>query len=209
LYPTVWLVALPFVLGVAAFYSFLFWAPDFIHDTLHVSNAATGNISGASAVLAAAAMLATGVLCDRTGERCLSASAAALLTAIGYSGAALLPSPLGRVACIVLVNVGVMSFTVAFWSVSSRLLRGVAGAAGIALVNSLGNVGGLVGPYMIGLVKDSTGSTSAAFLLLAATSFVAAALFVAYRKWAAFASPGGRRVAIGSPPGSFASRALS
>jgi ACS family tartrate transporter-like MFS transporter len=208
-YPTVWLVALPFILGVAPFYSYLFWAPDFVQDTLHVSAGTTGYITGASAFVSAAAMLATGVICDRTGERCLSTSAAMLLAAIGYTGAALLPSPTGRVAGIVLVNIGVMSFPISFWSVSSTLLRGTAGAAGIALVNSIGNIGGLAGPFMIGLLKDSTGSTSAPFLVLAAMALVAAAFFAAYRKWAAFASPGVRGIEPGSFPATFDTRVTS
>ena len=95
-YPAVWLVALPFVLMNMAFYGYLFWAPDVIQDTLKASNMATGLITGASAALAAAAMLTIGVSLDRTGERCLHASAAALLVAVGYTGAALLPAHSGE-----------------------------------------------------------------------------------------------------------------
>lgn len=186
----IWLVALPFFLMNASFYGYLFWAPSIVQDTLHVSNLATGLITGASSCLAAVAMLAVGLSCDRTGERLLHASGAALLVAIGYAGAALLPGPIARVACLVLVNAGVMSFTVAFWSVSSSLLRGTAAAGGIALVNSLGNVGGLVGPFAIGRLKDATGGTGAAFILLATLAVGAAALFVSYRRQAAFATSG-------------------
>jgi ACS family tartrate transporter-like MFS transporter len=92
---------------------------------------------------------------------------------------------------------------VAFWGLSSRLLRGTAGAAGIALVNSLGNVGGLVGPSMVGLIERSTGNTNTAFLLLATTALITAGFFVAYRRWAAFASPGDRRLAAVAPAGAF------
>jgi ACS family tartrate transporter-like MFS transporter len=161
---------------------------------------ATGLITGASACLAAVTMLVIGVSCDRTGERCLHASAAALLVAVGYAAAALLPGALGRVAGLVVVNVGVMGFTVAFWSVSSSLLRGTAAAAGIALVNSLGNVGGAVGPFTIGRLKDATGGTRDAFLLLAAVALVAAVLLVAFRSQATFASHEGRRAGRGSAP---------
>ena len=198
-YPAIWLVALPFILMNMAFYGYLFWSPGVIQDTLHVSDLAKGIITGASACLAAGAMLAMGVSLDRIGERCWHASAAALLVAVGYAAAALVPSPLGRVAGLVLVNAGVMSFTVAFWSVSSLLLRGTAAAGGIALVNSLGNVGGLVGPYTIGRLIDATGGTSQAFLLVGTMALAAAALLVAYRGHAAFASVGGRRVASGQP----------
>jgi MFS family permease len=199
MHPTIWLVALPFVLATTTFSSFLSWAPTVIRDTLHVSSMATGYIMGASACLAAAAMLTIAVSLDRTGERCLHASAAALLVAVGYAGAALLPSPLWRVAGLVLVNVGVMSVSLAFWSISSSLLRGTAAAAGIALVSSLGNVGSVLGPSIVGRIKDATGDTRDAFLLLAAVALVEAALFVAFRGQAAFASAGGRRVASGPP----------
>src|SRR5262245_47105930 len=166
MYPAIWLVALPYVLGNMTFYGYLFWAPDFIRDTLRVGDMATGIITGSSACLAAASMLGIGLSCDRIGERCLHTSAAALVAAVGYAMAALLPSPQLRVAGLVLVNMGVMSFTVAFWSVSGSLLRGTAGAAGIALVNSVGNIGGLIGPFTVGRLKDATGGVTDGFLLL-------------------------------------------
>jgi MFS transporter, ACS family, tartrate transporter len=194
-YPAIWFVGLPFLLCVVTFYGYLFWAPDFIRDTLQVSAMTTGIIAGISACLAAASMLAIGLSCDRVGERCLHTSAAAFLTAFGYAGAALLPNPVARVAGLVLANVGVMSFTVAFWSVSSSLLRGTAGAAGIAVVNSLGNIGGLIGPFVMGRLKDATGGMAESFLLLAGLALVTSGLFVAYRGRAAFASADPRRIA--------------
>ena len=194
-YPALWLVGLPFILSVVSFYGYLFWAPDFIRDTLQVSAMATGIIVGMSACLAAASMLAIGLSCDRVGERCLHTSAATLLTALGFAGAALLPNPVARVAGLVLVNAGVMSFCVAFWSVSSSLLRGTAGAAGIALVNSLGNVGGLIGPFVMGRLKDATGSMTQSFLLCSGLALVTSLLFVVYRGRDVFASADPRRVA--------------
>jgi MFS transporter, ACS family, tartrate transporter len=181
------------------FSSFLAWAPSAIRDTLRVSDLATGLITGASACLAAAAMLAIAVTLDRTGERCLHASAAALLIAFAYGGAALIPNPVGRVACLALVSAGAMGFSLAFWSVSTSLLRGAAAAGGIALVNSLGQVGGLVGPAMIGRIKDATGDTRAGFLVLAALALVQATLFLSFRRRPAFASANRGRVAIVPP----------
>jgi MFS family permease len=208
-YPAIWLVAFPAMLQNMALNVFLFWAPSFVRDTLHVSDLANGLITGASACLAAMAMLAMGASCDRTGEPCVRASAALFLAALGYAGAALIPSPLGRVAAFVVVNVSVLSYVVAFWSLSSTLLRGTAGAAGIALVNSLANIGGVVGPSVTGLLEQATGGTRGAFLLLAATTLAAAALFAAYRRWAAFAAPGGRGVFGGSTLNTLATRVTS
>ena len=199
-YPAVWMIGLVFALSTMGFYVYLFWAPSVIQDTLHASNATTGLVTGASACLATVAMLATGASCDRHGELCVHASAGALLAAVGYAAAAFAPVPLGRVAGLVIVNAGVMIYTVAFWSVTSSLLLGTAAAAGIALVNSIGNIGGLVGPSMIGLLKDMTGGTSRAFWVLAATEFTVALSFLAFRSRTAFASRGGRRLASGPGP---------
>ena len=63
--------------------------------------------------------------------------------------------------------VGVYGFLAPFWCLPSAILRGAAAAAGIAFVNSFGNLGGLVGPYALGALKDATGSTTGALLGLA------------------------------------------
>ena len=67
-------------------------------------------------------------------------------------------------------------------------LRGAAAAAGIALVNTVFSVGGFAGPYLVGRFNDATGSTSGAFLLLAALSLGAAVLCLVLRRQAVFAS---------------------
>jgi ACS family tartrate transporter-like MFS transporter len=55
-----------------------------------------------------------------------------------------------------------------FWTMPAALLGGTAAAAGIALINSIGTLGGFVGPYLVGLVEDATGSTDRGLLALAA-----------------------------------------
>jgi ACS family tartrate transporter-like MFS transporter len=186
-HPMVWLASLQYVLVNTVGYAYIFWAPTLIGGMLRVSNMATGFITGAIACLAAAAMLAIGASSDRTGERCLHAGGCLLLAALGCAGAALMPTPLGRVAGLALVHIGVASFLVAFWCLSSLLLRGIAAAAGMALVNSLGNVGGFVGPYLIGWLKDATGGTGGAFLVLGAMALAASALSLVMRQQPAFA----------------------
>ena len=198
-HPMVWLTALPYVLVNTVGYAYIFWAPTVIRDTLHVSNMATGFITGAIAFLAGAAMLAIAASSDRKGERCLHAAGGALLAALGCAGAALLPTPLGRVAGLALLHVGAVSFLVVIWSFSSLLLRGIAAAAGMALVNSIGNVGGFAGPYLLGWLKDATGGTSGAFLLLGAMALVGAALSLVLRRQTAVA-PSARAAARALTP---------
>lgn len=187
-YPMVWLVSAPYFLWDMTFYGYVFWAPDFVRDTLRVSPFVTGLLTGFFACLGATAVLAVGTISDRTGDRFRYMLAGLTLVVLGYLSAALMPTPTGRVAGFAVVLIGVMSFCVTFWCLPSMLLRGSAAAAGIALVNSLGNVGGLVSGYMIGRVKDATGSTSGAWLILAAVALGAGAFVLMLRRQSVFAT---------------------
>ena len=182
--PMIWLASLPYFLLVTTQYGYTFWAPTMIRDALQASNTTTGLITGGIACVAAGMMLAVGAISDRTGERFFYASGCAVLAAVGCVSAALLPHPLARVAGLALVPVGVYGFYPPFWCLPTALLRGTAAAAGIALVGSLGHVGGFVGPYVVGLLTDTTGGTSGALLGLGCLSLGAAALCLVLRRQA-------------------------
>jgi nitrate/nitrite transporter NarK len=66
-----------------------------------------------------------------------------------------------------------------FWSIPSAMLTGAAAAGGIALINSVGNLGGWLGPTVYGLVKDATGSTDIGLLVLAAAPIIGVLALVA------------------------------
>lgn len=186
--PMVWFLALPYFLVLTAGYGYTFWAPTFIRDSLHTSDTTTGLIIALFACISAAAMLAVGTSSDRNGERCWHAAVSAGMIALGYVGAALLPSPLARVAAFSLVVAGANSFLAPFWCLPTMLLTGSAAAVGIALVNAVGNIGGFVGPSVIGLAKDATGGTTGAFLALAGLGLLAAMSCLALRRQAIFTS---------------------
>jgi MFS transporter, ACS family, tartrate transporter len=188
--PTIWLASLPYFLVITTGYGYIFWAPTMIRDALQTSNTTTGLITGGIACVAAGVMLAVGSSSDRTGERFFHASACAVLAALGCVSAALLSHPLARVAGLALVPVGVYSFYVPFWCLPTMLLRGTAAAAGIAFVGSIGHVGAFVGPYVVGLLTDTTGGTTVALLGLASLALTAAALCFVLRRQAALASHG-------------------
>ena len=190
LHPMVWRLALLYFLLCANSYSYGFWAPIVVRDALHASNLATGLITGAMGCLAAVGMLTIGASSDRNGEHCLHVGAATVLIVLGWLAAALVPSAVGRVAGLALVSVGVRSYNPAFWCLPSMFLRGSAAAAGIALVNSVGNLGGFVGPYAVGLVKDATGSTTDAFLSLAVLALAAGGVCLKLRRQTVSASRG-------------------
>ena len=178
-HPLIWAVALPEFLVTTAGYAYLFWGPTLIRDTLHLTNLGTGLLGGAIACLCAAVMLLVGASSDRTGERALHSAACAAVVALAGVGAALFADPVARIASLVVMQMAVIGFLAPFWTLPSIILSGSSAAIGIALVNSIGNVGGFVGPMVIGFLRARTGGDTGAFLVLATMSLVAAAICVA------------------------------
>ncbi|MDB6092179.1 MAG: major facilitator superfamily 1 [Gammaproteobacteria bacterium] len=188
-HPLVWILALPYFLALTVWYGYVFWAPLVVSEALHSSNGVTGQIIGAIAALSAVAMLAAGASSDRHSERYLHAAFGIGLAGIGFLGAALIPQPLLRVAALGLVSIGSLGFLVPFWCLPTMLFSGTTAAVGIALVNSIGSIGGFVGPGIIGAMKNGSTGDTRSFTLLGITALIASALCVAARSFAAFRSP--------------------
>src|SRR6202022_3642209 len=114
---------------------------------------------------------------DRTGERRWHVGVPALTGAIAIAGVAYLTS---LAAVLVAVTIGILSSYATFgpfWAMVASLLEGRTAAAGIALINSVGNLGGFWGPYVIGFVRNVTG-TFRGGLLVAAGPLAFSAVFV-------------------------------
>jgi ACS family tartrate transporter-like MFS transporter len=182
-HPMIWLAALPEFLVTTTGYAYLFWGPTIMRDTLHTSNLETGLLFGLIAVLSAGAMLAVGASSDRHSERFFHAAACALVVALGCAGAALLTGPVARFASLALAQIAVIAFLAPFWVLPTILLSGSSAAVGIALVNAIGNIGGFVGPTIIGFLKNTTGGDNGALLSLSTMAFAAAIVCVAMRRF--------------------------
>jgi ACS family tartrate transporter-like MFS transporter len=187
--PKVWLVSLPYVCGNTASYGYQFWGPTIIRDALRTSDAATSLVSGLVALVTATVMLLNAAHSDHTGERIVHAARGSALMALGFVATALLPWPIAKVFAIALVPIGAMMFLAPYWCLPPMLFRGAAMAAAIALVNSIGNLGGFFGPNVIGVAKTLTGGTTGAFLVLASLGALSAASLLALRRHAAFRAP--------------------
>ncbi|QQU67599.1 MFS transporter [Pseudomonas fluorescens] len=128
-------------------------------------------------------MIAWGALSDKSSNRSLHVAASCLLGAIGLLIAAAVPTLSGAMVGISISTLGVIAARPIFWTLPGSFLTGSAAAAGIAFINAFGNLGGFIGPYVIGLIKDQTGSFT---LGIVATSLplalsVVAALVLAKR----------------------------
>ncbi len=130
-------------------------------------------------------MIAFGVHSDRTGERRWHVAAPASLAAAGWVMVALAPSPWIMLLGLALASLGMKSMLPTFWTLPTSFLSGAAAAGGIALINSVANLGGLLGPYVMGQVKDRTGSFAGASMSMALAVGVGGALVLLIRPDAA------------------------
>jgi ACS family tartrate transporter-like MFS transporter len=147
-------------------YGVSLWLPTLIKSLSGVSNLAVGMLSAIPYVAAALAMVIVGLHSDRSRERRWHTAVPAFAGAIALSMAAYSTSVGPSVVLISVAVLGVFSMMGPFWSMPTSLLSGAGAAAGIAFINSVGNLGGFAGPYVIGLVRTSTGQFRGGLLLV-------------------------------------------
>ena len=182
---TVWKLGFIFLLVAAGFYGYSFWAPLVIKSLTGLSNYKVGLVLGAISAVTIVGMLLNGYHSDRTGERAIHTAVPLFVMGVGLVGSALLHQPVLAIIALALVPLGHCASYGPFWSTPTQFLTGQAAAAGIALVTVIANVGSFAGPTLIGVLKERTGTHSAAFLLLGGLAVVAALLALRTRVAAA------------------------
>ncbi len=181
LHPIVWRLALLYFSLVIGFYSISFWSPQIIRSFSTLDNVGVALVSAIPYMAAAVAMVIVGARSDRTGERRLHIAASAGVGAFGMIASAYVHSPVIGVLALSIAAVGVWSAVPVFWSLPTTFLTGTAAAGAIALINSLGNLAGFVGPFVIGRVHDATGSYTASLLVVACCLLGSVVLAVSLR----------------------------
>ena len=157
-------------------YGISLWLPTVIHSLSGVSSVVIGLLSAIPYVAAAISMVIVGYHSDRTGERRWHAAILAFVGSAALLAAAYSGSVVPMIAAISLAVLAEFSMMGPFWSMPTTLLSGTGAAAGIALINSLGNLGGFFGPYIIGKVRLSTGGFKGGLLVVAAAMAFAGCL---------------------------------
>jgi MFS transporter, ACS family, tartrate transporter len=178
----IWLLAAIYFGIVTSLYGVSFWLPLIIEDFSGFGTFAVGLLGAIPYVAGAVGMVLLARHSDATGERRWHVAVAAFVGAVGLvlTGAAG-SSTVVEMAALTLAALGIYSTLATFWSLPTAFLSGTAAAAGIALINSVGNLGGFVGPYVVGSLSDATGSFYAGLLLLAVLVLVAGLLALAVR----------------------------
>lgn len=155
--PRVWHFGLIYFGIVVGVYGFGFWAPQIIKAFGDLSNQQVGLINTIPFLLVPFAMYFWGRRSDRSGERRGHLATAAFTGAAGFAVSALTGDPVLMMIAFTVAALGVYASLPVFWTLPTAFLSGSAAAGGIALINSLGNLGGYVGPAAIGQLKDRFG----------------------------------------------------
>ena len=145
------------------------WLPTLIRSRFDASNFAVGVLAAIPFLAAVLGMTAVALHSDSTGERRWHVTAAGVLGSIALLAVSYASSFVGTMVAITVAVVCAYAIFGPFWALTSTLLEGRAAATGVALINSVGNLGGFFGPYAIGLVRNSTGSFRGGFLVIAVT----------------------------------------
>jgi ACS family tartrate transporter-like MFS transporter len=160
---------------VTATYGITFFLPLIVKGA-GFSDAMTGVITAVPYVIGTIGMVLWSYSSDRHNERRWHFIVACLVATAGLIASGWLGTSWWALAAMSVATVGLYGSKPAFWPLPSEFLSGKGAAAGIALVNSIGNLGGFAGPYAVGWLKDSTGSYQSGLYFLAACAFLSAVI---------------------------------
>ena len=169
----VWALAILFGCALVGVYGLLIWLPQIINAMGHLSLIQVGLLSAVPPLLGVIGTLLVSYNSDRTGDRKKHLAFVYTLACVALIASALCHNVVLAYILLCVAGFGLNSGNPLFWSLGSSMMTGAAGAAAIAFANSIAQFGGLIGPWMIGWVKGSTGSFAAALLTIAAFLLIA------------------------------------
>lgn len=176
----VWTLSIAYLLSATAFYAVIFWMPTLVEESgIDPGDyMVVGLLTMIPWSVAAVVMVLWARHSDRTGERRWHTGLPLLFSALGLVLLALGgEDPFVAISGLSLVAGGCLSSIVVFWSLTATFLSGMAAAGGIAMINSIGNLGGHFGPDLIGRIREANaGDSTAAFLVLAVGTVLGAVL---------------------------------
>ncbi|MEW1780674.1 MFS transporter [Arthrobacter sp. NPDC080086] len=158
-------------------YGLNFWAPHMIRTSGITNSTTIGLLTAVPYLCGAITMVVVGRVSDRTGERRKFVIGLMLLASVGFFSAGIFDKQTAMlVLALAMMGAGVVAAIPAFWALPPKLVAGAGAAAGIALINTLGQLGGIVSPVVVGRIKDMAGSTTPALYLIGSFGLVCAAI---------------------------------
>lgn len=179
----VWHLAFIYFTLVLGLYGLGFWLPQFLKALkAGFSNSEVGLIAMIPYIAAAIAMVWWARRSDRKGERRVHAAIPPIVGALGLIASVYVTDPISSVISYSVATLGIYSFFGPFWALPAMFLTEASAAVGIALINSVGNLGGFFGPFMIGYLNTMTHNNMAGVFFLSASLIVSSLLILALRK---------------------------
>lgn len=177
--PRVLLLGLLYFSFIMGLYGLSFWLPQLIKSLGVEDPSRVGVLSAIPYAIAALTMVVVAQHSDRTRERRWHMVSSAVVGGLGLIAAGSFRThEVASMAAFSVAAAGIFSMMPLFWTLPTAYLRGASAAAGIAIVNSIGNLAGFLSPYMIGAVTDATGEATAALYALATFMGLAALLAI-------------------------------
>ena len=175
--PKVWLLCVIYFGMVMVNYGISFWLPQIVKETITKDPLRIGFLTAIPWAIAAVAMVLVGHSSDRTGERRWHIALTSILCSVAFAASAIpgISGSLGLVA-MTIATASIASSYSTFWALPTALLSGTAASAGIAWINSVGNLAGYLSPYLVGKIRDTTHSMTAALLMLSCCCLVSGIL---------------------------------
>src|SRR5207245_143278 len=136
-------------------YAIQFWLPQIIKASSGRSDFRVGVLSAAPYVVAALGMVVAGRHSDRTGERRWHIAVAACASGAAFAAASAVHGLTLSLVTLSIAMLGLAAMFGPFWTLATSLVPGASAAVGIALINSVGNIGGFVGPYAVGYIRET------------------------------------------------------
>ena len=163
----VWTFAAIYFAVIMSFYGVTFWLPQIVKAFSGATDLVVGMISALPWIAATIGMVLISRNSDLTRERRFHVALSAITGSVGLIAAGVVHNPVLELAALSLAAIGIWGTLGPFWALSSESLAGTGAAAGIALINSVGNLGGFLGPYLVGWIRDNTESFAIALIALA------------------------------------------
>lgn len=182
--PETILACLAYFFLLIGYYGIAFWLPQLIKQAGISDTMTIGWLAALPWLAAGLSVVFVGPFSDSPGRRGAVRTIAMLMTAVGFWMSAYFSASIAlSLFGLTMAAVGILSASTVFWANLARIYIGGAAAVGFATINSIGNLGGFVSPYMLGLITDATGSTVLGMHAIAASIAISGTLMaVCFRK---------------------------
>jgi sugar phosphate permease len=193
-------LCLAYFLWITGYWGFGYWMPTVLKAASGWSNLALGWMIVIPMSLSLAFMIWIADHSCRTGERRWHGAIGLFIAAVGMFFGTLTHQPTLSFICMCLAGIGVYAPFGVWWSYPTSFLSGAAAAGAIGLINSLGNVGGFVGPYVTGFLKDWSGNHTLGWIYLATSMTCSGLLMLTFKKNVALPAISNRRMERAAQP---------